>query len=260
MPSPFPGMDPFIESQRWRDFHTRFITMLSERLTPCVRPRYVVEVEEYVYLAREEEDPDRLIEPDLAIVETDRDWGTRSRSAGGAAVAIQPVVHTVPVPKRFRQAFLTIRSRESQNVVTVIELLSPWNKTAGEGRSEYLVKRSNVFCTPAHLVELDLLRGGQRLATREPLAVADYYVFVCRKERLPQVDVYGWTLRQPLPAIPIPLAGEDPDVDLDLQAAFTTTYDRAGYDCALDYRRSVEPSLEPATADWVRSLIPGPPG
>ena len=260
MPSPFPGMDPFLESQRWRDFHTRFITILSERLTPCVRPRYVVEVEEYVYLAREEADPDRLIEPDLAIVDTDRDWSASLRSAGSTAVAIQPMVHTVPVPKRFRQAFLTIRSRESQNVVTVIELLSPWNKTAGEGRSEYLVKRSNVFCTPAHLVELDLLRGGQRLATREPLAPADYYVFVCRKERLPQVDVYGWTLRQPLPAIPIPLAGEDPEVDLDLQAAFTTTYDRAGYDYALDYRRSVEPSLEPATADWVRSLIAGPPG
>jgi Protein of unknown function (DUF4058) len=260
MPNPFPGMDPFIESQRWRDFHTRFITILSERLTPCVRPRYVVEVEEYVYLARKEEDPNRLIEPDLAIVDTDRDWGAGSRSAGSAAVAIQPVVHTVPVPKRFRQAFLTIRSREFQNVVTVIELLSPWNKTAGEGRNEYLVKRSNVFCTPAHLVELDFLRGGQRLATREPLAPADYYVFVCRKERLPQVDVYGWTLRQPLPAIPIPLAGEDPDVDLDLQAAFTTTYDRAGYDYALDYRRSVEPPLEPATTDWVRSLIAGPAG
>jgi Protein of unknown function (DUF4058) len=257
MPSPFPGMDPFIESQRWRDFHTTLITVIREMLIPRVRPRYVVEVEEYVYLAREKEDPDRLIEPDLAIVDTDRDWSASSRSAGSAAVAIQPVVHTVPVPQRFRQAFLTIRSRESQNVVTVIELLSPWNKTAGEGRNEYLVKRSNVFCTPAHLVELDLLRGGRRLATREPLAPADYYVFVCRKERLPQVDVYGWTLRQSLPAIPIPLAGEDPDVDLDLQAAFTTTYDRAGYDYALDYRRSVEPPLEPATADWVRSLIAG---
>ncbi len=267
MPSPFPGMDPFIESQRWRDFHTTLITVIREMLMPRVRPRYVVEVEEYVYLARKDEDPDRLIEPDLAIVDTDRAivdtdrvWGAGSRNAGSAAVAIQPVVHTVPVPKRFRQAFLTIRSRESQNIVTVIELLSPWNKTAGERRSEYLVKRSNVFCTPAHLVELDLLRGGRRLTTREPLTPADYYVFVCRKERLPQVDVYGWTLRQPLPTIPIPLAGEDPDVELDLQAAFTTTYDRAGYDYSLNYRRSVEPALELATADWVQLLIAGQAG
>ena len=222
MPSPFPGMDPFIEGQRWRDFHTTFITVIREMLTPRVRPRYVVEVEEYVYLARAEEDPDRLIEPD---------------------------------PARFRQSHLTIRTRQSQNVVTVIELLSPWNKTAGEGRLEYLVKRSNIFCTPANLVEIDLLRGGQRLPTREPLAPADYYAFVCRKEQLPKVDVYGWTLQQPLPSIPIPLAGDDPDVVLDLQAALTTTYDRAGYDYALDYRRAVEPALETSTDAWVRSLV-----
>ena len=67
-------------------------------------------------------------------------------------------------------------------------------------------------------------------------------------------------MRQPLPTIPIPLAGEDPDVDLDLQAAFTTTYDRAGYDYSLDYSRSVEPPLEPATADWVQLLIAGQAG
>ena len=134
----------------------------------------------------------------------------------------------------------------------MIEVLSPWNKTPGDGQTEYLVKRANVLRTPAHLVELDLLRGGQRLPTREPLKPADYYAFVCRKERLPQVDVYAWTLQQPLPPIPIPLAGSDPDVILDLQAAFTTTYDRAGYDYSLNYSRAVEPPLAPAVADWRR--------
>jgi hypothetical protein len=248
-------MDPFIESQRWRDFHTRLITILGEMLTPGVRPRYVVEVQEYVYLARAEEAADRLIEPDVAVVDAEVAPGSSLRDAGRAALAAQPVVHTVPVPRRFRQAYLTIRNRESQNVVTVIEVLSPWNKTAGEGRSEYLVKRANIFCTPAHLVELDLLRGGQRLPTREPLATADYYAFVCRKEQLPQVGVYQWTLRERLPWIPIPLAGDDPDVVLDLQSAFTTTYDRAGYDYGIDYRRAVEPPLEPSTAAWARSLV-----
>jgi hypothetical protein len=249
-------MDPFLEGQRWRDFHTTFVTVIREMLTPQVRPRYVVEVEEYVYLAREDEDPERLIEPDVALVEVGEGplAGLRSPSAIGSPVA--PVIHTVPVPKRYRQAFLTIRNRQLQNVVTVIELLSPWNKTPGEGRNEYLVKRSNVFYTPAHLVELDLLRGGQRLPTREPLEAGDFYAFVCRKERSPQVEVYVWTLRDPLPIIPIPLAGDDPDVPLDLQGAFTTTYDRAGYDYAVDYRRPIEPPLDPSGADWVRSILP----
>ena len=256
MPSPFPGMDPFIEGQRWRDFHTRFVTVLSEMLTPEVRPRYVVEVEEYVYLAREEEDPDRVIEPGVVVVESGPEPAASLRSPPGTASVATPVIHTVPVPKRYHQAFLTIRNRQWQDVVTVIELLSPVNKKAGEGRNEYLVKRSNVFHTPAHLVEIDLLRGGQRLPTREPLEPADFYAFVCRTERLPQVEVYPWTLRQPLPVIPVPLAGDDPDVPLDLQAAFTTTYDRAGYDYSLDYLRPVEPPLEPSAAEWARSILP----
>ncbi len=78
MPSPFPGMDPFIEGQRWPDFHTTFITIVREMLMPRVRPRYVVEVEEYVYLARGEEDPDRLVEPDLAL-SMQRTTGRRNR-------------------------------------------------------------------------------------------------------------------------------------------------------------------------------------
>lgn len=133
-------------------------------LVPRVWPRYVVEVEEYVYLAREEQEPDRLVEPDLAIVDTADDWTAEQAVAGGLALAVQPVVHTVPVPRRFRQAFLTIRTREFQEVVTVIEVLSPWNKTSGDGRTEYLVKRTNVFLTLAHLVELDLLHGVARKA------------------------------------------------------------------------------------------------
>ena len=67
-----------------------------------------------------------------------------------------------------------------------------------------------------------------------------------------QVDVYGWTLRNRLPVIPVPLADDDPDVPLDLQAAFTTTYDRVGYDYALDYRSPVKPPLDAAAAEWVR--------
>jgi hypothetical protein len=255
MPSPFPGMDPFIEGQRWRDFHTTFLTVMREMLTPRVRPRYVVEVEEYVYLAREDEEPDRLIEPDVTVAESSPEVAGGPRSPAATASLPRPALHTVPVPKRYRQTFLSIRDRQSQHVVTVIELLSPWNKAAGEGRNEYLVKRNNVFCTPAHLVELDLLRGGARLPTREPLAPADFYAFVCRTERLPQVEVYGWTLRDPLPSIPVPLAADDPDVPLDLAAALTTTYDRSGYDYSLDYRRPVEPSLEPLAAEWVQTVL-----
>ena len=255
MPSPFPGMDPFIEGQTWEDFHTTFLTVIREMLMPRVRPRYIVKVQQHVYLARGGEAPDRVVEPDLSVLRGDAGLPTGAGGSEGATATMAPVIHTVPVPRRYRQAFLTIRSRESQDVVTVLELLSPWNKEEGKGRNKYLAKRANIFLTPANLVELDLLRGGRRLPTREPLEPADFYAFVCRKEELPQVEVYRWTLRDKLPTIPVPLADEDPDVPLDLGQAFTTTYDRAGYDYALDYRLPVEPPLESHLSDWTRSLV-----
>jgi hypothetical protein len=248
-------MDPFIEGQTWQDFHTTFLTVIREMLTPRVRPRYIVKVQQHVYLARGEEAPHRVVEPDLSVLQGDRGLPTSAAGPEAATATVAPAIHTVPVPTRYRQAFLTIRSRESQDVVTVLELLSPWNKEEGKGRNKYLAKRATVFLTPANLVELDLLRGGQRLPTREPLESADFYAFVCRKEELPRVEVYHWTLRDRLPTIPVPLADDDPDVTLDLQQAFATTYDRAGYDYALDYRLPIEPPLEACFSDWVRSLV-----
>lgn len=210
MPSPFPGMDPFIESQRWRDFHTTFITILREQLTPRVKPRYIVDVEEYVYLAREDEPPDRIVGPDLSIRETELvGAGTPGRTQRASG---HYVIYTLPVPERVRQAYLTIRTRDYHEIVTVIELLSSTNKTAGEGRTEYLFKRTNISPEPAGLIELDLLRGGIRLPTVEPLQPADYYAFVRRKQSFRHADGYGWTLREPMPVIPVPLAGDDPDV------------------------------------------------
>jgi hypothetical protein len=247
-------MDPFIEGQRWRDFHTQYITVLRELLTPQVRPRYVVDVQEYVFVGRKTEDESFLIEPDIAL--SDRGAAEEYGSPSSAvAVAVRPKVRTVPMPARVRQPYLAIRRRDDLDVTTVIELLSPWNKTPGLGQEEYLNKRHNVFATPAHLVEIDFLRGGLRLPTIEPLDEGDYFVFVCRRERLPKVDVYGWMLAEPLPPIPVPLADDDPDASLDLAAAFTTTYDRAGYDYSLDYDRAVQPPASPPQKDWIGATL-----
>jgi hypothetical protein len=253
MPSPFPGMDPFIEARAWKGFHTSLLAVSRDLLVAQLRPRYVVQFEEYVFLAREDEEREQWIEPDLAVVEVLSGAPLPARSA--ATATLVPYMHTVALPRQQRQRYLTIRDTELRNVVTVLELLSPTNKTPGDGWGEYLVKRSNVFNTPANLVEIDLLRGGKRPPTREPLESGDYYAFVFRRPRLPQVEVYAWTLQERLPVIPVPLTGDDPDATLDLQAAFTTTYDRAGYDYALNYRAPVEPPLGPAVAEWVRTVL-----
>jgi len=139
----------------------------------------------------------------------------------------------------------------------VIEVLSLGNKRAGsDGQREYLTKRESILQSAAHLVELDLLRGGQRLPTIEPLPVADYFAFVCRAYDRPEAQVYAWTLRQSLPTIPIPLNRGDPDVLLDLQNGFTRVYDRAGYDYSLDYRQPVQPAFAAREAEWIAARLP----
>jgi hypothetical protein len=89
---------------------------------------------------------------------------------------------------------------------------------------------------------------------------ADYYAFVAYRDRLPQVNVYSWSLRDRLPSIPVPLADDDPDATLDLGAALTIAYDRAGYDYALDYRAAVQPPLSDIDREWVRSVLAERPG
>jgi len=254
MPSPFPGVDPFIEGQLWEDFHHGFIELIREALTPKVRPGYVVRVEERIYVEHHPGDHSDPIRSDLALLQNESASPLRG-NASAVAIAT-PVVLNLPIPQRQREAFLTLRARHNMEVIAVIELLSPGNKRNGsDGRREYLNKRESVLHSAAHLVELDLLRGGERLPTVEPLPSADYYAFVCRADTRPRALVYPWSLPQPLPIIPVPLSEEDADVLLDLQSAFTTLYDRASYDLSLDYTEPVAPRLNAEDGAWMQRTI-----
>jgi hypothetical protein len=250
-------MDPFIESHIWEDFHHALIEVMRESLIPHTRPRYVVRVEERVYVEHIPSSGSMFIRPDVTVLERAGSEGTLESTGSMAASAIvTPVIRHLPVPEQVREAFLTIRERETMEMVTVIAVLSPGNKRAGsDGRREYLRKREEVLLSATHLVELDFLRGGECLPTLEPLPPGDYYAFICRGQRRFQAEVYAWSLRQPLPPVPIPLAGADPDIVLDLQAMFTTVYDRAGYDYSLNYRHALMPPLSDADQAWAQRLL-----
>jgi hypothetical protein len=87
-----------------------------------------------------------------------------------------------------------------------------------------------------------------------PLPPGDYHALVSRAHHR-SAEVWSVSLREPLPVIPVPLAGKDPDVVLDLQAVFNTVYERAGYDYSLDYRQPPEPPLNEADATWAADLL-----
>lgn len=258
MPSPFPGMDPFIEGQIWGDFHTTFLTVVRELLAPRLLPNYVVHVEQFVWLVEDGEEVRRIVGPDVYV--SDRDVGLplpggMDSGETTTAVVLRPVLNRIPMPDRLEQHFLTIRDKRWQRVVTVLELLSPWNKSRGDGRQQYLNKRLNLLQSEVNLVELDLLRGGVRLPTVNPLQPGDYFAFVSRPMERPGVDVYAWTLRDVLPEIPVPVSDEVADLSLELEQAFTTTYDRAAYAGSLDYTADVEPRLSDSDQEWTRMIV-----
>jgi hypothetical protein len=172
----FPGMDPYLEDpQLWPPVHSRMIVYLADALQRLLGRRYITSVEERVYL----EGPDREI----------------------------------------HESYITILDPLSrQKIVTVIEVVSPTNKYAGPGRTSYLKKQKEVRDSDAHLVEIDLLRLGPHVlampeyGARGKAGPYDYLICVNRaKEPRNEFEFYPCRLRNKLPRILVPLAGDDPD-------------------------------------------------
>ena len=258
MPSPFPGMDPFLEVSRlFEDFHSKFINYLQEFLADLVSEQYDVRVREKVYLVHSDEDDTVLakrIEPDVAV--TSRDLSGGSVATIESVSILEPVVIPLVSPGTVRETYIEILHRDSQSLVTSIELLSPSNKDA-RGRALYDEKRQSVLLQPVHLVELDLLFHGQRMTFARRLPPGDYYAMVSRAEKRPLCDVYAWSVRQRLPLIPIPLKQPDPDVMIDLQAVFETTFERGRYARSIDYAADFAENTTPETREWIEHRARG---
>jgi hypothetical protein len=260
MPSPFPGMDPYLEdSALWSGFHHSFLSAMQERLAPLLRPKYFVRVEERVYVTGEDDPGYRHIVPDVRVVESAR----RNRPAitAGAAPNELAIVEPVPVIEltdpEVHEYRLEVLDRVDRAVVTVIELLSPTNKTPHAlGRESLLQKRKEVIAWPTHWTEIDLLLDGVRTTNPPGVPGSEYLVYLSRHTPGGR-RAYAWPikLRHALPVIGIPLRGDEPDAPLDLQAAFTAAYDVGAYDLDLDYQRPCKSPLAADDAQWAQQLV-----
>jgi len=255
MPSPFPGMDPYLEMLEWQDFHLSLMASIRRQITPLIQPKYLARLERRVYL-ESQFDEQRDFYPDIKIVPRE------SRENGGArrhamVATLEPRVYTLPQPEEHRETYLVIKDLERRHVITVIELLSPTNKTPGsDGSRIYNEKREELLSGTAHLMEIDLLRRGRRPATQTPIPDAtDYCVFLHRAPHQGTVDVYEWAIRDELPTVPLPLADGDPDIPLNLQLAFSEVYDDARYDLELPYDRSLTPAPRRKDAAWLKTTL-----
>ena len=153
-----------------------------------------------------------------------------------------------------KEAHIKILRLPDRDLVTAVELLSPWNKF-GEGVGQYRSKRRNLVRNGVHVVEIDLLTRGRRTELVGTVPAGDYFVYVFRGDRKPDVDVYGWGVRQPLPTVRVPLRAPDPDVPLELAAVVTSAYDRGRYIRKLRYATPPTASLVPGDKAWAADVV-----
>lgn len=254
MPSPFPGMDPYLERRNvWPDVHSALIVATRDALAPQVAPAYYVAIEERTYIVALDS-AEFIGRPDVAIVTAPTE--ARPTSEAETATAVASVAQTVVLPQfeAVRERYLEIRDVQTYAVVTAIEMLSPSNKAPGEGREAYEEKRRQVLSTLTNLVEIDLLRGGKPMEM-QPLPQGDYRILVRAGWERPHARLYTCSVGQPLPEVPVPLRRGEPEARLPLGILLADIYTRAHYDLRLDYRQPPEPPLSPPDAAWADALL-----
>lgn len=258
MKSPFPGMDPYLE-EHWRDVHHSFLTYARDELQAHLPGDLRARLEERVFV-EPEAGWGRRIYPDVRVIEHPRRLGaeTNQADAEGVVVAEPIVIHAADEPAT--EGFVEIIDVASGNrVVTVIELLSLSNKLPGDGQKQYREKQREYCQGGVSLVEIDLLRAGQRITAVPwrgvpPSHRTTYHVCVTRGWKPADHEVYRLPLQDPLPAIKVPLRATDADVPLNLQLLIDRCYYHGRYD-DLNYCAEPDPPLEPHDAAWTDELL-----
>jgi hypothetical protein len=265
MKSPFPGMDPYIEARGlWGDFHPGLIGEIHRALAAVVPDHYLVRHGErsYVVLAEEEGKVSHPFLPDVGVT-SPMAHGPAPPPRSATAV-VEPAAEEEVVSMRafiaeeHRESFIEIYEADPEvRLVTCLEVLSPSNKRRGtEGWDLYLRKRHALMLGAANLVEIDLLRGGERFPMLDPWPNSPYALLVARKERSPYCRVWRGSFCKPLPGIPVPLSRPDPDVSLDLQPMIEAIYARSRYYRSIDYSKPLPPPLSPEEAAWLKQHLP----
>jgi hypothetical protein len=245
-------MDPYVEPH-WLDVHPTLIAEARRSLNHSLPAGLVARVEERIAIESEE---DRLqrVGPDVRVFAPST--ADPHGDAGGVVIEapFKLVVDVDPIVERF------IRIIDAGGeLVTVIEFVSPTNKR-GPGLEAFRTKRAELLAAGVHLVEVDLVRGGNWRALMRPevcpsAAVSLYRAIVRTSGRRRGAYLFPITLRDPLPEVPIPLRPTDQPVKLPLQAMFTAAYNDGRYDQTLDYRRAADPPLEGDDAEWAEQLL-----
>jgi hypothetical protein len=246
-------MDPYLEAH-WRDVHASFVIYARDALQGVLPTSLRARVEERVLLETPQGFGDHPLFPDVRVVEYTSKRGLQTRPEAGVALAEPLLVETSA--ETTTETFLEIIDRASGNrVVTVIEFLSPSNKSPGPNREQYLRKQREVYLSDTNLVEIDLNRFGTHtlafpLEHLKPQGRTAHMACVRRAARRDMAEVYPMPLWERLPVVKVPLRPDDADVPLDLQALVEQCNRNGAYEGTLSYAADPDPPLFGADAEW----------
>lgn len=221
MPCPLPGMDPFLEDDKiWPAFHHQMVACLYQIVLPGLVDRY------------------------------------RARVCQRAYQSEQPLFTSI-IREQHAEEFIEIRQRADNRLVTLIDVVSPTNKTRPQGRGAYLETRKQARASNASVVEIDLVLQGEPMLdySRDGLPEWDFAITVTRCSQPDRYEIYTTTLQKRLPRFKIPLAADDRDTVLDLQAAFSRCYDQGNFSASIDYTREPPPKLPEDDAHWLGEVL-----
>jgi hypothetical protein len=281
MPSPFPGMDPYLEGYLWPDVHNALASKIRQLLAPRLRPRYVARLEIMMVQDSTPGADVGIIYPDVEVVRMAALSGSlpsaaphwpafpgRGSESGSAVAVAEPEVAVaepeiappllVPRPYELRLVTVEIRDVAHNKLVTCIEILSPVNKRE-PGLTTYRNKRQQLAQGEVHALEIDLVRRGTRPFSYPAIPATPYRVTLTRAQA-GRTEVWPVGLREPLPVVAVPLRAPDADVPLELGAALAAIYDEAAYDLSIDYQQPPPPPpFSAEDAAWMREILSPPP-
>ncbi|OUL31295.1 DUF4058 family protein [Nostoc sp. 106C] len=255
MASPFPGMNPYLENPLFcSEIHNLLIAAIFRNLNPQLRPKYKVAIEKRVYQTIDE---DSLLVgvADVAVQSTQKELSPAPASIAVASPSVEAVTIDLTMPETVKETYLEVRDVATQEVVTIIEILSPKNKRPGEGRNAYTKKRLQVLESYTNLVEIDLLRDGKPIQQLQNNLQTDYRILVSRAAKRPKADLYAFNLPNPIPSFSLPLREGDTEPLLDLQTLISELYDEGNYDLVIDYTQEPVPAISAENLAWVDAIL-----
>lgn len=257
MSSPFPGMDPWLEGYLWADLHHELASTIRRQLAPQVKPKYVVRIDTYTYQNVLPEEEVGIFYPDLEILKKPPQSNDLLSEPAAVYDTVTPPTLTFPtrLTVEARVPVVEIRDKGNNQLITAIEILSPVNKR-NPGIVQYREKRERLYASGVHLLEIDILRKGQRPAAYDALPKwAHYFVMLVRADQN-KTQVWALSVRDKLPTLPVPLKSPDPDIRLDLSKALDEAVRMGDYDETINYREDPPPPVfSEEDREWLQSIL-----